>query len=81
MTSPFESGSGRCYRCGQPGHWHDDPGCPLKRKAVSKAAHLARIAAFAERYAEKEITDWQKQQFIREENILEYGAQCRAALK
>lgn len=72
MTSPFGAGSGTCHRCGQPGHWHDDPACPLRAKAVSKAAHEARIDEFARRYSEFEITEWQKREFIREENKLWY---------
>lgn len=70
MTSPFMPGSGTCRRCGQPGHWQDDPACPLLQPAVSKAAHLARIDRFVERYWEFEITDWQKREFITTENAI-----------
>ena len=67
-ANPFQPGSGTCRRCEQPGHWQDDPACPWLQRAVSKAAHLARIARYVERWIDGGITEWQKREFITQEN-------------
>lgn len=72
MTSPFMPGSGTCHRCGQPGHWQDDPACPWLAKARTKAEHEWRIDNLRDRYIAFEILDYQKREFIRHENKLWY---------
>jgi len=69
-VTAFDPG-GPCRRCGQPGHWADDPACPWLQPAPDKAGHLARIEAWKNRYWDFGITAWQKQQFIRTENEME----------
>ena len=57
---------GDCFRCGKPGHWHDN--CPLQIPATSREEHEGRIAEFVRRFFDWEITARQKQALIRDEN-------------
>ena len=59
---------GPCFRCGNPGHWAESETCPWNTKAATKTEHRARIAAFVQRYWDKQITAWQKREMIRHEN-------------
>ena len=68
---------GNCRRCGGWGHWADSPSCPWLLKAATGKDHLARIDSLKERWWNFEITEWQKRQFIRDENELQHPAPAR----
>lgn len=72
MSSPFESGSGRCHRCDGLAHWAESAACPWLRKAATAKEHQARIDSLRDRYTEFAITAWQRREFIKDENKLWY---------
>lgn len=47
---------GNCFRCQQPGHWHDNPQCPLLARARTPAEHEARIREYARRFSESGLS-------------------------
>lgn len=76
-TQPF---AGDCFRCGGLGHWADSGTCPWLVKAKAKAEHLARIEYYVNRYTGFVITEWQKREFIKQENKLWYDGKTPAQL-
>jgi hypothetical protein len=68
----------KCFRCEKPGHVAAN--CDELIPAASKAEHDARIALYIRRWTEGKWTAREKQRAISEENKMEYGKDCRAAL-
>ena len=63
-----------CWKCGDPGHLAYD--CQLSLRAADAAEHLARIAAFVDKWVTGDLGIEQKRIKISDENVQWHGADC-----
>jgi hypothetical protein len=68
-----------CFRCLSRGHIAAD--CGELKPATSKAEHEARIARYVTRWTDGDITEWQKREYIRQENKLWYDGKVPSRLR